>query len=396
MRKFILIDGNAILHRAYHAYPPLTNTKGEVVNAVYGFFTMLFLILREQKPDYIAVCFDRSKPTIRQAMYAGYHEHRPVPSDDFIFQIILVHELLTIMRVAIFELEGYEGDDLIGTIATLAIEGAKAQGDIGAKAQKRKGEKEKGNEGAKVQQRIGEREKGNEGAKAQERKGEKEIEGVEMENGKEGTISPLHSFASAPDIEVVIVTGDRDLLQLVNGQVKVLMPIVGITKTVLFDEKAVEEKYGVHPKQFVDYKALIGDASDGYPGVTGIGPKTASKLIQEWGTFENLYKHVGELPEKIGLKLATDAEQAALAKKLAAIITDAPIQFDLQKCACADFDHDSLRKAFEEQGFQSLIKRLDERLLQEDDNNQTIEDKPVKQGKKKKTNANGQLGLLDD
>jgi len=137
------------------------------------------------------------------------------------------------------------------------------------------------------------------------------------------------------------------------------MPITGITKTVLFDEKAVEEKYGVHPSQFVDYKALIGDASDGYPGVTGIGPKTASKLILEYGTFENLYQHVGDLPEKVGLKLATDAEQAALAKKLATIITDAPIQFDITKAACADFDAAALRAAFREQGFKSLTARLD-------------------------------------
>src|SRR6185503_1696355 len=100
--------------------------------------------------------------------------------------------------------------------------------------------------------------------------------------------------------------------------------------------KAVEDKYGVTPQQFIDYKALIGDPSDGYPGVTGIGPKTAASLLQKYGTFEDLYNKIGELPEKVGLKLATDAEQAVLAKKLATIITDAPIQFDLQKTLCSD------------------------------------------------------------
>lgn len=283
MKKLLLIDGNAMMHRAYHALPPLTNTKGEPVQAVYGFFSMLLNVLQDQKPTHLVVCFDMGKPTIRQSMYAGYHQHRPALSDDFVPQIVLIHELLEKMNVTIFELEGYEGDDLIGTIA-----------ERGAK-----------------------------------------------------------------DAEIVILTGDRDMLQLVNGRVKVLMPLLGITKTALFDEQAVVEKYGVHPKQFVDYKALIGDASDGYPGVTGIGPKTAASLLQKFGTFEDLYKKIGEVPEKIALKLATDAEQAALAKKLAAIITDAPIQFDIDKCKCADFDTRSLLAGFKEQGFKSLTARFE-------------------------------------
>ena len=256
MKKLLLIDGNAILHRGYHAYPPLTNPKGEqMINAVFGFFSMLLTVFADQKPDYLVVCFDRGKPTFRMNMYTGYHAHRPKMADDFFPQVAIVHELLEKMNVQMFELDGYEADDLIGTIAKKAVDEFKE--------------------------------------------------------------------------EVVIVTGDRDLLQLVNPHVKVLMPLLGFTKTVLFDEAKVEEKYGVHPRQFVDYKALIGDASDGYPGVTGIGPKTAAKLLQEHGTFEKLYQDVSILPEKIGLKLATDAEQAALAKQLATIVIDSPIQFDL-------------------------------------------------------------------
>lgn len=285
MKKLLLIDGNAILHRGYHAYPPLTNPKGEMINAVFGFFSMLLTVIADQEPDYLVVCFDRGKPTFRMNMYAGYHAHRPRMADDFHPQVAIVHDVLEKMNVRIFELDGYEADDLIGTIATEAVN--------------------KFNE------------------------------------------------------EVVIVTGDRDLLQLVNKQVKVLMPVLGFTKTTLFDEAAVEEKYGVHPRQFVDYKALIGDASDGYPGVTGIGPKTAAKLLQEHGTFEKLYQDVGLLPEKIGVKLATDAEQAALAKKLATIVTDSPIQFDLTKCSCADFNVKALREEFSKHGFKSLLSRLD-------------------------------------
>jgi len=284
MKKLIIIDGNAILHRAYHAYPPLTNNKGMIINAVYGFFSMLFSIITDQKPEYLAVCFDMAAPTFRKAMFAGYHANRIELPEDFIPQIVLVHELLDKMKVGIFELGGYEADDLIGTLATRA---------------------------------------------AQEK-----------------------------DIETVIVTGDRDMLQLVNKRVKVMMPLLGITKTVMFDEKAVEEKYGVKPSQFIDYKALIGDQSDGYPGVTGIGPKGAANLIKEYGTFENLYQNIPNLPEKIGLKLATDAEQAALAKKLATIETNVPTQFDIRKCAYADFDIGSLRAAFLEQGFNTLTKRL--------------------------------------
>lgn len=289
MKKLLLIDGNAMLHRAYHALPLLTNTKGEVVNAAYGFLSMLLNVLQDQKPDYLVVCFDRGAPTIRQTMYVGYHAHREPMADDLFPQVGLLHELLETMQVKIFELDGYEGDDLIGTIAD--------------KSQRAKGE--------------------------------------------------------GQSVEVIILTGDRDMLQLVNSHVKVLMPIVGITKTKLFDEKAVEEKYGVHPKQFVDYKALIGDPSDGYPGVTGIGPKTASKLIFEYKTFENLYQHAGDLPEKLGLKLAKDAEQAALAKKLAQIITDAPIQFSLEECAVSQFDMKGLIAALKEQGFKSLTQRFE-------------------------------------
>jgi DNA polymerase I len=284
MKKLLVVDGNAILHRAYHAYPPLTNPKGEVINVIFGFFSMILTVYAEHKPDHIVVCFDRGAPTFRMQMYAGYHAERSKLEDDFVRQIEMVYDILEKAKIPTFGLDGYEADDLIGTIATQA---------------------------------------------------------------------------GSKDVEVLIVTGDRDLLQLVNPYVQVLMPVNGFTKTLLFDEKAVEEKYGVHPRQFIDYKAFIGDASDGYPGVTGIGPKSAAKLLQQFDTFENVYNSLALIPEKTAVKLATDAEQAALAKKLATIVRDAPIMFDLKHCAIASFELKALRKEFREHGFNSLLARVD-------------------------------------
>lgn len=319
MKKFILIDGNAILHRAYHAMPGMTNSNGQLVNAVYGFFSMLLNLLYDQKPEYLVIAFDRSKPTIRQSMFAGYHEHRPPMESELSSQVELIDELLKKAKIQTASLDGYEGDDVIGTFARQAQ--------------------------------------------------------AQMANGK----SQMEDT-----IETVIVTGDRDMLQLVNKHVKVLMTITGLTKTALFDEAMVEEKYGVKASQFVDYKALIGDPSDGYPGITGIGPKTASSLLQKFGTFEALYQRIGEVPEKVGLKLATDAEQGALAKKLAAIVTDAPIKLDLEASKVSRIEMHGLREGFTEHNFKSLIARLDGKYP----------DAVEKKKTKKEPEDNGQMGLL--
>jgi len=145
----------------------------------------------------------------------------------------------------------------------------------------------------------------------------------------------------------------------VNAHVKVMMPLTGISKMLIHDEKSVEEKYGIKPSQFVDYKALIGDASDGYPGVSGIGPKTAADLLKKFETFENLYHSLGEVAPKISEKLAIDAEQAALAKKLATIVTDAPVHLDLSQCSLELVTKEDFYNAWERLGFASLRKRLE-------------------------------------
>src|SRR6185312_6961102 len=160
-------DGNAILHRAFHAYPGFTDKEGNIVNAVYGFYAMMLKLFEEVQPDYLTICFDRGEPTFRMNMYAGYHANRPKMSDDLSPQVPRLHDSLDQLKVPHYGVDGYEADDLLGTLSLQA--------------------KEKG-------------------------------------------------------LDTIIVTGDRDLLQLVNGVVKVLMPIIGITKTLLMDEQAVEEK----------------------------------------------------------------------------------------------------------------------------------------------------------
>ena len=162
-----------------------------------------------------------------------------------------------------------------------------------------------------------------------------------------------------------------------------LAPVTGITKMTLFDETKVKEKYGLNPSQIVDYKALVGDASDNYPGVLGIGPKTASGLLQKYETFENLYAHLSELPEKIALKLANDAEQAALAKKLATILQDAPLKLELEKSTLSKIDEEALKKYLESLGFSGLLKRMPK----------IHEAKPVKVSEDKKKESD-QLNLL--
>lgn len=356
----LVIDGNAILHRAYHAIPALTNSTGEPVNAVYGFFSMLFNVIRDARPEFLAVCFDRPAPTFRQSLFVGYQQHRPALSDDFVSQIVLVHTLLSTMGVAVFELDGYEADDLIGTIAERAIKSSNLSFSDGARNSLHN--KDKKNHPLS-EDRLKDKymDVGNTGSvfnSTEKDKADFQFASVHDISKKESAFNSKKIENSPTQIDVVILTGDRDLLQLVNGRVKILMPLVGISKTALMGEREVEEKYGVKPSQFVDYKALIGDASDGYPGVAGVGPKTAYKLISEWGSFENLYKNLDKLPEKIGVKLATDADQAALAFKLAKIVTDVPLQFDLEKCKVANFDIRALRRSFEGQGFKSLTARM--------------------------------------
>jgi DNA polymerase I len=307
MKKLVVIDGNAIIHRAFHALPPLNNKEGQPTNAVYGFFSMLFKIIGDLKPEYLIVCFDKKAPTFRKQMYVGYQAKRPKMSEELIPQIDIVHNVLDAAKIIHFGIDGYEADDLIGSLSVQA--------------------KEK-------------------------------------------------------NLQTIIVSGDRDLLQLVNSQVLMLAPVVGITNMTLFDEVKIKEKYGLKPIQIIDYKSLVGDASDNYPGVSGIGPKTASDLLSKYETLENLYLHIADLPINLQEKLANDAEQAAMAKKLATIILDAPVKLKEEDCLISKLDTKGLKKQFEDLNFSSLLKRLSQ-----------LEQKPKIETKQEKKD-DSQMSLL--
>ncbi len=285
---FMLVDGSAIVHRAYHALPSFTRGDGVPTGAVHGFFQMIFKMIENLRPAHIAIAFDRPKPTFRQQMYAGYQAQRPKIESELSKQFEIIGEILKNAKIATYAVDGYEADDIIGTLAFEA----------------------------------------------------KKLGGV-----------------------AYIVTGDRDMLQLVNSRVKVLAPVKGISEVTIFDADKVREKYGISPSQFVDLKGLMGDASDNYPGVAGVGPKTASDLINKYETIENIYKNLGEIAatkKTLADKLTNGAEAAILAKTLAKILTDVPFSHDFSDMDFKKIDVEGLRKGFEKYEFKTLPKRVDE------------------------------------
>ncbi|MBI2405469.1 hypothetical protein HYV21_00225 [Candidatus Microgenomates bacterium] len=306
--KLVLIDGNAILHRAYHALPPLTNRQGQIVNAVYGFCTMLFRVVQDLKPSHLAVAFDTEKPTFRHAAYVGYQAQRPRMESDLSEQIALVQDMVSTMGVPIYIAPGYEADDVIGTLAHQA------------KSNKQKAAP----------------------AKAKLRRCGRAIS------------------------EVIVVTGDRDLFQLINKHVKVYSPMKGLSEAQVFDEKGVEDYMGIPSTKIVDYKALIGDSSDNYSGVPGIGPKTAVALLKKYGSFEGIYKHIKELEPSLVQKLSEGHESGILSRDLATIRTDAPVELDLEHAKLQPFTSNArFIKRLQELGFKSLVARLQNGTVKE-------------------------------
>lgn len=282
--KLVLIDGNALVHRAYHALPPLSH-QGEPTNAVYGFTSVLIKVLRELKPDYVVATFDLAAPTFRHEEFAEYKAHREKTPDDLVPQFAKVKEVVRAFGIPIYEQEGFEADDLIGTIAD-------------------KIKKEK-------------------------------------------------------HVSCIIITGDLDTLQLVNENTHVLTLKKGITDTVVYDDKAVKERFGIAPAQMADFKGLKGDPSDNIPGVSGVGDKTATDLLARWGTIEDIYEHFDELTPSAQKKLKDHKDEALFSKSLATIRLDVPITFDLQSTRFGAYDRNALEVLFKQFGFFTLISRLD-------------------------------------
>lgn len=303
MSKLVLIDGNAILHRAYHALPPLTTKKGEPINAVYGFVSILLRVIADLKPTHIAVAFDRKEPTFREKEYKEYQAHRPEADKELISQFAKARQVVKSFNIPFYEKKGYEADDVIGTIARQAV--GRQTSDIS-------------------------------------RKSKTEVCGPKSVD------------------QVVIVTGDKDILQLVNDKVKVYLPKRGLGDAMLMGEKEVVEKMGVKASQIVDYKALVGDPSDNYKGVPGIGPKTAEDLIRRFKSIDQIYKNLDRVNPKLREKLEKGRESAYLSLRLARIVTDVELKTDLENAEKWEVDSQQVLDLFSQYGFKTLTKRVKE------------------------------------
>ncbi len=278
----MIIDGNAILHRAFHALPPLTNKKGEPINAVYGLVSMLLKVITDLKPNAIAVAFDEKAPTFRQKELPSYQAQRPEMAKELGSQFSKARDFLKAADIPVYSKPGFEADDVIGTIATKAKE------------------------------------------------------------------------------DVVIVTGDRDQLQLVDDKkpIKLYMPIAGLINAKLFGEAETVERMGVPPTQIVDLKALTGDPSDNYFGIRGIGPKTATGLLSKYKSVKEIYAHLKEIPDKVREKLEKGKDSCDQSLFLATIVRDVPIDIDFPAMGKWNISSPKVLKLFEEFGFKTLTKRI--------------------------------------
>jgi len=268
----ILVDGPALFHRGYHAIPHLSNSKGEPTNAVYGFATILFKVLADLKPQYCVVAWDKSSDTFRKDMYPEYKATRVKQPDDLYAQMPVTKELVKRLGLPLVEVDKYEGDDIIGTLARKA----EARGDL----------------------------------------------------------------------NVVIVTGDKDQLQLVDRNIVVDMFNPRGMEPTRYDLAKVKERYGLTPAQFIDYKALVGDPSDNIPGVKGIGDKGAQKLLGDYGSLQGIYDHLDEITGKIHEYLENNREMAFLSQELSTIVTDMPLELDLEDSVVGKYDRESVHELF--------------------------------------------------
>ncbi|MBQ2245821.1 MAG: DNA polymerase I, partial [Selenomonadales bacterium] len=251
--KFILIDGSSLMHRAFYALPILSSSKGEYTNAIYGFAMMLCKLVENTHPTAMAVAFDKSRITFRTKVYEGYKANRSATPTELKEQFATVQELIGSLDIPVLEIDGYEADDIIGT---------------------------------------------------------------------------LSAKAEAQGYETIIVTGDRDALQLLSPTTHVMFTRKGVTEIDWYDEAVFEAKYELRPEQLIDMKGLMGDSSDNIPGVPGVGEKTALKLLKEYGSVEAVLDHVDSIKgKKLKENLLAYRDDAIMSKRLATIVRDMPIEF---------------------------------------------------------------------
>ncbi len=279
----MLIDGPSLVYRGYFALPPLTTSDGTLVNAAFGFLQIVLRGMQDIKPDYAIVSFDVGRPQFRFDAHPEYKAGRPSMPDDLRSQFPLVREIATMMGMSIRELEGFEADDVIGTLA---------------------------------------------------------------------------GQATAQGIDTMIVSGDLDGLQLVNDHVRLLTTRMGVAATVIYDEARVMDRYGLRPDQMLDYKALKGDTSDNIPGVPGVGEKTASALLQQFGSLDALYENLDQVKGKMRERLAEHRASAFMSREIGRIVCDLPVTLDLESARTGRYDRRAVAQRFRELEFRSLIDRL--------------------------------------
>ncbi len=283
MKKLLAVDGNGLMHRAFHALPPFKTASGIPTQVVFGFFSILHKSIIDFHPSHLVICFDTPAPTFRNALLPEYQAQRPKITDDFIQQIPMIKEALTCNNTVFKELDGYEGDDVIATVAK------KAEGE---------------------------------------------------------------SF------DVLILTGDKDMMQLVNQHISTVTPEIGFSKTKIYTEEAVFQKMGVPPVQIPDLKALAGDPSDNYKGAEGIGRKTAQKLLSEYGSVQTLLSKIDTLPKgTLKDRLLASIDNIKIGIQLSRVKTDVPISIDFTDALWNGFS-EKLKEQFLAWEMYSLVRRL--------------------------------------
>ena len=282
--RLMLVDGHSVAFRAYHALPAsLRDAEAQPANALYGFLSILFRVLEDQRPTHVAVTFDHGRP-FREQLFPAYKAHRDQAPQDLEPQVQKLHRVLRVLRIPVFEVDGFEADDLLATL--------------------------------------------------------------------------VHQ-ATKRRIEIDVLSGDLDLLQLVGPRVRVVAPGKTFSEPIIYDEARVEERYGVPPGRLRDLKALLGDPSDGIPGVRGIGLKSASALIRRYGDLETVYQHLDSVDSpRVRRALAAGRDSAFLSRTLVELRVDAPIRLQLEPTRRREHDRDEAQRALRHLGFEHLAERL--------------------------------------